>query len=237
MIVPASDCRLGGYDRLAMSDSGPTSPALEANWLEWVNANLGGPPERAERAAQAARDAVVNGDGLNGAVAAAINRWIEFGQGQKPFWQMTFWGIWLVRRAWIYVLFAAVAQVFWFLPLGWIPVLALTPLPLGAAVWHFYVAYRLANHGVVAPGVLVDVTVRDSDGPVYVGTYFWQFHGPHLITEMGSTPHDVLILFDPAYPQDAVVLDRAFSNSRKSNHESLVDESDGNEVEVLSSAP
>ena len=100
------------------------------------------------------------------------------------------------------------------------PVVALIPLPLGAAVWHFYVAYRLANHGIVAPGVLADVTVRDSDGPVYTGTYLWQFHGPHLITQMGSTPQDVLILFDPAYPQDAVVIDRSFSNSRKSNHQS-----------------
>jgi hypothetical protein len=53
---------------------------------------------------------------------------------------------------------------------------------------------------------------------------------------MGSTPHDVLILFDPAYPQDAVVIDRSFSNSRKSNHESHVDYPDGNEVEVISPA-
>lgn len=196
-----------------MSDGGPTSPALEANWLDWVTVNLGGPPERAERAAQAARDAVTNGDGLNAAVAAAINRWIEFGQGQKPFWQMTLWGIWLVRRAWIYVLFAACAQVFWLLPLGWIPVAALTPLPLGAAVWHLYVAYRLANHGVVAPGVLVDVTVKDSEGGAYVGTYRWLFHGPHLITRVGSIPQDVLILFDPKHPRDAVVINRSSSNS------------------------
>lgn len=231
--APDEQYRCGNYDRLAMSDSGPTSRALEASWLGWVNANLGGSPERAEGAAQAARDAVVSGDELNATVAAAVNRWIDFGPRQKPFWQMTVWGIWLVRRAWIYVLFAACAQVFWFLPMGWIPVVALTPLPLGAAVWHLYVAYRLANHGIVAPGVLVDVIAKDSDGPVYSGTYLWQFHGPHLITRMGSTPRDVLILFDPGYPQDAVVIDRSFSNTRMSNQESHVDDPGGNEVEVI----
>ena len=196
-----------------MSDIGRASPALEASWLDWVNANLGGPPERAEHAAQAARDVVVSGDGLNAAVAAAINRWIELGEGQKPFWQMTLWGIWLARRAWIYVLFAACAQIAWFVPLGWIAVVALTPLPLGAAAWHLYVAYRLTSHGVLAPGALVDVNVKDSDGPVYVGTYLWQFHGPHLISRMGDTPHDVLILCDPEFPRDAVVIDRSFSNT------------------------
>lgn len=186
-------------------------PALEANWIDWVSANLGGPPDLAQQAAQAAADAVVSGEGLTAAMAAATNRWVESGHGNKPFWEMTFWGIWLGRRAWFFALFAAVAQVFWLVPLGWIGVLALTPLPLGAAAWHFYVAYRLSKHGIVAPGVLVDVTVKDSDGDIYVGTYQWQFHGPHLITRMGSTPHDVLVLFDPAYPKDAVVINRSFA--------------------------
>jgi hypothetical protein len=190
-------------------DPGQGSPALEANWLDWVNANLGGPPDRAQLAAQAARDAVVSGHGLNAAMAAATNKWIQNGQGDKPFWEMTFWGIWLARHAWFFALFAAVAQIAWLVPLGWIVVVALTPLPLAATVWHFYVAYRLSNHGLVAPGVLVDVTVKDSDGDVYVGTYLWEYHGPHLITQTGSTPRDVLILFDPAYPKDAVVINRS----------------------------
>ena len=47
-----------------------------------------------------------------------------------------------------------------------------------------------------------------------MGTYLWQYNGPHHITLMGSTPHDVLILFDPAYPKDAVVINRSFTNSR-----------------------
>jgi len=197
-----------------MSDSGQTSPALEASWLEWVNANLGGPSDRAEHAALAARDAMVSGGGLNEAVAAATNRWVDYGHGQKPFWDMTFWGIWLGRGAWIFALVAAFAQLFWLVPLGWIPVLALTPLPLAATIWHFYVAYRLSTYGLLAPGVLVNVTVRNSDrNDVYVGTYRWQFHGPHLITQIG-TADDVLILFDPAYPKDAVVIFRSFSNSR-----------------------
>jgi hypothetical protein len=196
-----------------MSDSRPTSPALEANWLDWVNANLGGPPERAERAAEAAKDAIVNGDGLNAAMAAATNRWVECGQGQKPFREMTFWGVMLRRGVVAYALFVVVAQVAWLFPLGWIAVVALTPLPLAATVWHVYVAYRLSNHGIVAPGVLVDVTVKDSDGDLYIGTYLWHFHGAHLITQIG-TLHDVLILFDPAYPQDAVVINRSLSNSR-----------------------
>jgi hypothetical protein len=197
-----------------MGDNGEVGPALETKWLEWVTANLGGPPNRAHRAAEAAQEAIFSGDGLNAAVAAATNRWVECGQGQKPFWELTFWGIWFRRKAWIFVLFAVVAQVAWLFPLGWIAVVALTPLPLAATVWHFYVAYRLSNHGIVAPGVLVDVTVKDSEGDVYVGTYRWHFHGPHQITQMGSTPQDVLILFDPAYPRDAVVINRSISTSR-----------------------
>jgi hypothetical protein len=197
-----------------MGHSGETSPAVVANWPDWVNVNLGGPPDRAERAAEAAKDTIVSGDGLSAAMAAATNRWVECGQDQKPFWEMTFWGIWLRRGAWVFALFAAVAQVAWLVPLGWIAALALTPLPLAATVWHVYVAYRLSNHGIVAPGVLVDVAVKDSEGDVYVGTYRWLFHGPHLITRVGSTPQDVLILFDPAYPRDAVVINRSFSSSR-----------------------
>jgi hypothetical protein len=198
-----------------MGQSRETSPAVVANWVDWVNANLGGPPDRAERAAEAASDAIVSGDGLSAAMAAATNRWVECGQGQKPFWEMTFWGIWLRRGTLVFAIFAAFAQVFWLVPLGWIAVLALTPLPLAATVWHVYVAYRLSNHGIVAPGVLVTVTAKDSEGEdVYVGTYHWLFHGPHLIRQGGSTLQDVLILFDPAYPRDAVVINRSFSSSR-----------------------
>ena len=202
------------YDRLAMGDSGEAGPALDASWLDWVAANLGGPPDCAHRAAEAAKDAIVRGDGLNAAMAAATNRWVECSHGQKPFWEMTFWGVLSRRAAWIYALFAIGSQIFWLVPLGWIAVVALTPLPLAAAVWNVYVAYRLSNHGVVAPGVLVNVRVKDSDGDLHVGTYRWDFHGPHLITTSGSTPHDVLILFDPAYPRDAIVLNRSLSTSR-----------------------
>jgi len=205
---------LGAYDRLAMGDSRETSPALDANWLDWVINNLGGPPDCAQHAAEAARDAIVSGDELSAAMAAATNRWVECGQGQKPFWEMTFWGVFVRRKAWAYALFVVVAQVFWLVPLGWIPVVALTPLPLAAAVWNVYIAYRLSNHGVVAPGVLVGVTVKDSDGDLYIGTYRWYFNGQHLITQDGSTPESVLILFDPAHPRDAVVIDRSFSTSR-----------------------
>jgi hypothetical protein len=205
---------VGDYDRLAMGDSGETSPAVVANWLDWVNANLGGPPDRAVHAAEAAKDAIVSGDELSAAMAAATNRWVECGQGQKPFWEMTFWGVMSRRGVVAYALFLAASQLFWFVPLGWIAVVALTPLPLAATAWHVYVAYRLSNHGIVAPGVLVDVTVKDSEGDVYVGTYRWLFHGPHLITRVGSTPEDVLILFDPAFPRDAVVINRSFSGSR-----------------------
>ncbi len=196
-----------------MGDSGPRSPALEASWLDWVNANLGGPPDRAERAAEAAKGAIVNGDGLSAAMAAATNRWVECGEGQKPFREMTFWGVMLRPIVVAYALFVAIAQFLWLVPLGWIAVVALTPLPLAAIIRHAYVAYRLSNHGIVAPGVLVDVTVKDSDGDLHVGTYLWHFQGPHLITQIG-TPHDVLILFDPAYPKDAIVINRSFSTSR-----------------------
>jgi len=204
----------GAYDRLAMIDSREPSPTLDANWLAWVTANLGGPPGRAQQAADAARDAIVSGNGLNAAMAAATNRWVESGQGQKPFWEMTFWGVMSRRPGWAFALVVVFAQVLWFIPLGWIAAVALTPLPLAAAVWNVYVAYRLSNHGVVAPGVLVDVTVKDSEGDIYVGTYQWHFHGPHLITHVGSTPRDVLILFDPVYPRDAIVINRSLSTSR-----------------------
>jgi hypothetical protein len=190
-----------------MSDGEPSSPALEMNWLDWVNANLGGSPDCARRAAQAAGDAIARGDGLDAAMAAATNLWVECSYGQRSFAETTLLEIWFRRGGWLYALFAAGAQAFWYVPLGWIAAVALTPLPLAAALWHFYVAYRIYNYGVLAPGVLVGVTIKDSDGPIHVGTYRWQFHGPHLITRMGSTPHDVLILFDPAHPQDAVVLD------------------------------
>ena len=193
------------------SDPVQSGPTLEANRFDWVNSNLGGPPDRVHRAAQAAADAITSGDGLNAAMAAATSQWIEGGHGDKPFWEMNFWAIWMQRHGWFFAFFAVVAQLFWLAPLGWIAVLALTPLPLGATVWHFYVAYRLSSHGLVAPGVLVDVTVKDSEGDVYVGTYEWQFHGPHLITQVGSTPRDVLVLFDPAYPKDAVVINRLLS--------------------------
>jgi hypothetical protein len=199
----------GDYHRLPMGGSGDASPAIDARWLDWVNANLGGGPDRAQLAAEAAQQAIVSGNGLNAAVAAATNRWVEHGHGEKPFWEMTFWGIWFGRRAWIFGLFAAVVQVAWLFPLGWIAVLALTPLPTAATFWHFYVAYRLSKHGIVAPGVLVDVTVKDSDGDIDVGTYRWDYHGPHLITQTGSTSQDVLILFDPAYPRDATVINRS----------------------------
>jgi hypothetical protein len=211
----AKICRSGAdYDRRTMGDSRESGPALQAEWLHWVTANLGGPPDRAQSAAEAAQEATVDGGGLNAAMAAATNRWVESGQGQKPFWEMTFWGIWFGRKAWIFALFAAVAQVFWLFPLGWIAVVALTPLPLAATLWHFYVAYRLSNHGIVAPGALVDVAIKNSDGDVCVGTYRWLFDGPHLIRQMGSTPQDVLILFDPTYPRDAVVINRSFTTSR-----------------------
>ncbi len=197
-----------------MSDIGQTRPPLEATWLDWVTANLGGPPDRAQRAAEAARDAIVSGDGLKAAMAAATNRWVESGRGEKPFSEMTFWGIMSRRPGWAFALVVVFAQALWFIPLGWIAAVALTPLPLAAAVWNVYVAYRLSSHGVLAPGVLVDVTVKDSDGDLYVATYRWDFHGPHQITYVGSTPQDVLILFDPAYPRDAVVIDRSFSTSQ-----------------------
>ena len=197
-----------------MAASGETSPALEANWADWANANLGGPPDRAQRAAEAAKDTILSGDGLNAAMAAATNRWVECGQGEKPFWEMTFWGVMSRRPGWAFALVVVVAQVFWFIPLGWIAAVALTPFPLAAAAWNVYVAYRLSNCGLVAPGVLVDVSIKDSEGDLYVATYRWHFHGPHLITQVGSTPHDVLILFDPAYPRDAVVINRSFSTSR-----------------------
>jgi hypothetical protein len=162
-------------------------------------------------AAQAAIDTIASGDGLDAAMAAATNRWAECNHGQRSFVETTLLQIWLRRGGWLYALFAVCAQVFWYVPLGWIAVLALTPLPLAAAVWHFYVAYRLYNYGVVAPGVLVAVTTKDSDGqPIYVGTYRWQFHGPRLTKRSGSTPHDVQILFDPAHPQDALVIDRPY---------------------------
>jgi len=200
--------------RWTMVDSKEASPALQAKWLAWVTANLGGPPDRTQRAAEVAQETILKGDGPNAAMAAATNRWVECGQGQKPFWEMTFWGIWFGRKAWIFPLFAALAQVAWLLPLGWIAVVALTPLPIAATVWHLYVAYRLSNHGIVAPGALVDVAIKNSDGDVCVGTYRWLFDGPHLIRQMGSTPQDVLILFDPAYPRDAFVINRSFSTSR-----------------------
>jgi hypothetical protein len=196
-----------------MADSQEPNPVLEANWLDWVNTNLGGPPDRARRAAEAAKEAMVNGDGLDAAMAAATNRWVEGGQGQKPFPEMTFWRLALRPGVVAYALLVALAQLAWFAPLGWIAVVALTPLPLAAIAWNVYVAYRLSRHGIVAPGVLVDVTVKDSDGDLYVGTYRWHFHGPHLITQIG-TPQDVLVLFDPAYPRDAVVINRSFSTSR-----------------------
>lgn len=197
-----------------MSDSASSRPAVEANWLDWVNANLGGPPDRAERAADAARAAVHRGEGLNAAMAAATNRWLDGGHGQKPFWELTFWGVlWQRPEVLAYVLFVLFAQVFWFVPLGGIAVVALSALPLGAAVWNIYVAYRLSNHGVVAHGELVDVSVRDSDGDVHVGKYVWHFQGPQLTTRAGSTPQTALILFDPAFPRDAVVIDRSFSRS------------------------
>ena len=184
-------------------------------WLDWVTVNLGGPPDRAQHAAEAAQDALSSGAGLNAAMAAAINRWVECGQGQKPFWEMTFWGIWFRRHAWLFALFAGMGLLFLHFPLGWIAVLALTPLPLAATVWHFYVTDRLSKHGIVAPGVLVAVSVRDSDGgEVYTGTYQWHFNGPHLVKQGEPISDDVLVLFDPAYPNDAIVINRSFSTSR-----------------------
>src|SRR5579872_1441134 len=102
---PSNSCARGAYHRLAMGDSGETSVAFEATWLDWVKANLGGPPELVQSAADAAKEAIDSGGGLNEAMAAATNRWVERGQGKKPLWEMTFWGVVMSRRtAWVYAL-------------------------------------------------------------------------------------------------------------------------------------
>ena len=59
-----------------MSDSGSqTREELYRDWRAWVAEHLGRDPQRADAAAQAAAQAILAGEGFNGASEAARNAW------------------------------------------------------------------------------------------------------------------------------------------------------------------
>jgi hypothetical protein len=185
-----------------------TREELYRNWLGWVATNLRDDPKYSPIAANAAVDAVVNGDGFNGAAAAATNAWIEAAKDDRPLWRPGFWSL-LVTDRYFWALLVLILTI----PLHRVaPALSLfallIPPGLVAVCWKGYVFWRLSRRGLVVPGTLINVTVKDSDGELYRSTYEFNFHGQHFISRLSrmSTPEVVLILFDPNHPKLAMVI-------------------------------
>jgi hypothetical protein len=181
---------------------------LYRNWLAWATTNLRDDPKYAAIAANAAADAAVNGDGFNAAAAAATNAWIEAARSDKPLWRPGFWSLLFTDR-----FFWGLLVLLLTIPLYWVvPALSLFALLIPAALivvgWKVYVFVRLSKRGIVVPGSMFKVTVKDSDGEVYRTTYEFNFHGQHFISRLSreSTPEVVLILFDPKHPKFAMVM-------------------------------
>jgi hypothetical protein len=181
---------------------------LYRNWLAWVTTNLRDDPKYAAIAANAAADAAVKGDGFNAAVAAATNAWIEAAQGDKPLWRPGFRSL-LFTDLYFWALLVLLVTI----PLYWVvPELSLfavlIPLALIGVGWKVYVFLRLSRRGIVVPGSMFNVTVKDSDGAVYRTTYEFNYEGQHFISRLSreSTPEIVLILFDPKHPKFAMVM-------------------------------
>jgi hypothetical protein len=185
-----------------------TRDELYWNWLAWVTTNLRDDPKYAAIAANAAADAVLRGDGINAAAAAATNAWIEAAQGDKPFWRLTFWGLLLTDFPfWALVVMLITLPLYRVAPVVTLFVF-LIPLALAAVGWRSYLFFRLSRRGIVAPGSLFKVTVKDSDGDVYRATYEFKFHGQRCISRLSRTspPEGVLILFDPKHPKFAMLM-------------------------------
>lgn len=71
-------------------DSPISAGAISAHWLAWVHANLGNDPVASDIAAGAAIAAMLRGDGIRSASAAATNAWLHDGKGTAvPF--LSFW--------------------------------------------------------------------------------------------------------------------------------------------------
>lgn len=181
---------------------------LYRNWLAWVSANLRDDPKYAALAANAAADAAVKGEGYNAAAAAAMNAWIEAARAHDPLWRPGFWSL-LLTDWYFWGLLVLLITI----PLyRAVPNLAvfglLIPVALIAVGWKVYLFFRLSKRGIVVPGSMVKLTVKDSDGDVYRATYEFNFHGQHFISRVSrdTTPDVVLVLFDPDHPRFAMVM-------------------------------
>jgi hypothetical protein len=157
---------------------------LYRNWLAWVANNLGHDPRYGTIAANVAADAAVRGDGFNAAAVAATSAWIEAAQDDRPLWRPGFWRLLLTDPYfWILAVLLITIPLYWAAPE--LSVLALLiPLALIAVCWKVYFFMRLSRRGIVVPGSLVSVTVKDSDGDLYRSTYQFDFEGRHLITRL-----------------------------------------------------
>jgi hypothetical protein len=188
----------------------PTRPGddLYSNWLVWVRANLGDDPKYGPVAATAATDVAAEGKGFNAAALAATYAWIEAAQDEKPLWRPGFWSL-LITETYFWVLVGLLVSI----PLYWVApglsVLAvLIPFALIGVGWKAYVFFRLSRRGIVVPGSLINVKVMDSDGALHRSTYQFNFHGRHFTSRLSreTTPDVVLVLFDPAHPNVAMVM-------------------------------
>jgi hypothetical protein len=181
---------------------------LYSDWLAWVNSNLRGDPKYASIAANAAADAAASGAGFNAAAAAATSAWIEAARNENPRWRPSFWSLLFTDRYfWVLLVLLITIPLYWVAPqLSLFAVLI--PAALAVVGWKVYVFARLSKWGIVVPGSMFKLTVKDSDGEVYRATYEFKFHGQHFISRLSreSTPEVVMILVDPKHPKFAMVM-------------------------------
>jgi hypothetical protein len=184
---------------------------LYRNWLVWVGTNLGDDAQLAPIAANAAADAAVRGDGFNAAAEAARNAWVEAAPPDKALWRPSFSKL-LLTDIYFWILVGAVITT----PFLYVTVV-LVPIFLIVVGWDASRFWRLSKRGVVVPGDLFDVKdppptlLRTRGDPgTYRATYHFEFHGPHFAKvsyySKDSVRQDVLVLFDPKRPSNAMVM-------------------------------
>ncbi len=186
----------------------PSREELYAHWLAWVVANLRDDPRFAPIAANAGADAAARGEGFNAAAAAATNAFIKAAGSEEPLWRPGFWKLLLTDRYfWGLAVLLVTVPLYWVAP-ALIVLAVLIPPALIVVGWKAHLFWRLSRHGIVAPGSMFDVRVKDSDGAVYTTTYSFDYQGRHFVSRMSrqTTPEVVYVLFDPRRPKSAMVM-------------------------------
>jgi hypothetical protein len=200
-------------DQPLVSPEGISRDDLYNNWLVWVTNNLGDDAALAAVAANAAADTAVKGEGFNAAAEAARSAWVDAAPADKQLWRPGFWPLLLTSwYFWILVVSLIAAPLIYITAL-----VALVMLPIVG--WQAYNFWRLAKRGTVVPGSLFNVKdppriyIRGGRGggrESYIATYQFDSHGQHFTTHdyysKDSIRQDVLILFDPKHPSNAMVM-------------------------------